>query len=216
MRAGTRQAWSRMRQAATPGLATSSATARLLGRSACASVSSARPNHSSSSGRPTSSCSAARRTSGSPDTKRDIGAVGDHSGDPGVGEEACDSGLIVDGPDPGRDAPALAETQHGQPGELLMNRHEVGVAALQPAAWKELAEPDAKLHPGCEPADLLADREACSNTWKLLLDRPDRCVPRGDDELVHRAAVERRVHDLGLVAGLLQIEVETYAPRRDV
>src|SRR5450759_3932041 len=216
MPAGTLRASSRMRRAARRGRATSSATAQPSARSACAFASATRPVPSSCAGHPTWASSAASTTFRSPETDCDIGAVGDQGGDPAVGEEARDAGLVVDGPDPRRDTMALAVTQHGEARELLVNRNEVGVAALQPAARKEFAEPHAKLVPRRKAGDLLADREPGLYLRKLLLDSADRDVFAGDDELVDGAAVERGPNDFAFVAGLLQVQMEADAPAGDV
>src|SRR4029077_2152340 len=147
MPAGTRQASSPMLPAATHGRATTSATALRSGRSACASGSAIRPVRSSFAGLPTWAFSAARRTSTSPEAHGYVRAVGDQRRNPWVGEETGDTELVVDGPDPGRDATALAVTQDGQAGQLPVDRKEVGVAALQPVLREQLAQPHVHLQP---------------------------------------------------------------------
>src|ERR1700682_1814029 len=146
-----------MPPAARPGPAKSSTTAPRLDRSLAAFESAARPVRSSCAGRLTSACSAARRTSTSPEAKRDIGPICDQGGDPAVGEEMRDACPIVHGPDPRREAMALAVAQNGESRQLLVNSHEISVAALQPSARKELAQTHAKLLPRRKTCDLLAD-----------------------------------------------------------
>src|SRR5258706_2319481 len=198
--------------AATRGRATSSTTEPPSGRSACASGSAIRTAPSSSAGHPTSAYSAARRTSTSPETgvsHGDVRAAGDQGRDPSIGEETSDSRFVVDRPDPRRDALALAIPKHCQVCQLLVDGEEVGVAALQPASREQLAQSHSHLQPWCESVDVLANGKASSDLRELFLDRTDHVVARRDDEPVQRRAVEDHPHDLGLVAGLLQVEVKS-------